>query len=47
MTGDTKMNLFFQRSELNTLALDAHITFRHSNVHKYALRKVRESGQLK
>jgi hypothetical protein len=40
MTGGTKTNLFFQRSELNTLILDAHITIRHPNVHKYALRMV-------
>ncbi len=43
MMDHTKTNIFFQRSEMNTLILDAHITFRHSTVHKYALQKVRES----
>jgi hypothetical protein len=37
MTGNTDKNLFFETGVLNTLILDAHITFRHMNVHKYAL----------
>jgi hypothetical protein len=45
MTGETCMNLFFGSSELNTLILDAHITTRHSIIHKYALQMVQESDQ--
>ncbi len=46
MTGITEKNLFFPKNKsINTLVLDAHISFRHFNVRNYASKAVWEAAQ--
>ena len=47
MTSDTNKNWLFPKSDpINTLVLDAHITFRHLNVRRYASEQVWEVAQI-
>jgi hypothetical protein len=39
LTGESIKNIFFAKKALNVLVLDAHLTFEHQAVHKYALQK--------
>ncbi len=42
VNGIVDRNLFFERGALNTLIVASHITFRHIDVHKYAVHKLEE-----
>ncbi len=45
MTENTDNNLFFAPGLLNTLILDAHSTFSHIKIHKFALEKKQRFDQ--
>ncbi len=42
VNGIIDRNLFFERGALNTLILASHTIFRHIDVHKYAVQKLKE-----